>query len=67
MSQLAKSCHESRPRRGGGKVRLPGERALAERGRNLRDGLAFAPDVIEGIAAWGRRLGVGDLALSHSD
>jgi LDH2 family malate/lactate/ureidoglycolate dehydrogenase len=67
MSQLAKRCRDSRPKQGGGRVRLPGERALAERDSKLREGLTFPADVIGRIEEWGRRLSIGDLALAHSD
>lgn len=57
-SALARRCRESRPRRGGPPVRLPGQRALAVRTHNLANGLPFAPDTLAAITEWGTRLGV---------
>ncbi|MBP0445047.1 Ldh family oxidoreductase [Roseomonas sp. SSH11] len=55
---LAERCRASRPRAGGPPVRLPGERALANRARHLAEGLPYSRQVLDSITDWARRLGV---------
>jgi LDH2 family malate/lactate/ureidoglycolate dehydrogenase len=55
---LARRCRESRPREGGPPVRLPGERALANRDRNLARGLPYPAATLAAIRDWAARLDV---------
>jgi LDH2 family malate/lactate/ureidoglycolate dehydrogenase len=58
MSWLGNACRRSPPLPGGEGVRLPGERALAQRREAARTGVALAPDVIAGLAPWACRFGI---------
>jgi L-lactate dehydrogenase len=58
MDWLASACHASAPRPGVEKVRLPGERGLAQFHRQQRDGVELYPGIIEATRAWAQRLGV---------
>ncbi|MDR5815208.1 Ldh family oxidoreductase [Caballeronia sp. LZ033] len=49
---LADACHASRVREGAPPVRLPGERALALRREQIRDGVALTDDVIVRMKTW---------------
>jgi LDH2 family malate/lactate/ureidoglycolate dehydrogenase len=53
---LADACHASRVREGAPPVRLPGERALATRRAQLRDGIALAADVLARLQTWSEPL-----------
>ncbi|NML46167.1 Ldh family oxidoreductase [Ramlibacter sp. G-1-2-2] len=55
-SALVGQCHASRPAPGAS-IRLPGERALARKASQLRDGLDIADDVRTQLDAWAQRLG----------
>ncbi|WP_338665225.1 Ldh family oxidoreductase [Pararoseomonas sp. SCSIO 73927] len=55
---LAERCRGSRPREGSPPVRLPGERALANRARHLAEGLPYPARVLASIEDWAHRLGV---------
>lgn len=55
---LAHRCRESRPRKDGPPVRLPGERALANRDRNMADGLPYPVATLAAIQDWAAHLGV---------
>jgi LDH2 family malate/lactate/ureidoglycolate dehydrogenase len=55
---LAAACHAATPRPGVEKVRLPGERALAQFHRQRRDGVELYPGIMEGLRNWTERLGV---------
>ena len=46
------------PGRGGRPPRLPGERALASRADQLRNGVELHPDALTRLAPWARRAGV---------
>jgi L-lactate dehydrogenase len=58
MNWLAAACHAATPRSGVEKVRLPGERALAQFHRQQRDGVELYPGIMEGLRDWTERLGV---------
>ncbi|WP_458098503.1 Ldh family oxidoreductase [Roseomonas sp. WA12] len=53
---LSRRCRESRPREGGPPVRLPGQRALANRDRNLAEGLPYSTATFVAIQDWASRL-----------
>jgi LDH2 family malate/lactate/ureidoglycolate dehydrogenase len=55
-STLAALCHASRPAPGVAAVRLPGERALANRRAALRDGLQLYPGILDRLAPWAEKL-----------
>jgi LDH2 family malate/lactate/ureidoglycolate dehydrogenase len=56
---LAAACHGATPRPGGEKVRLPGERGLAQFRRQLSEGVELYPGIIEALRTWAERFGVG--------
>lgn len=58
MDFLAMRCREAKPKPGVKGVRLPGERALGLRDRQLRDGVALADGIENALLAMGERLGV---------
>ncbi|MDR5835663.1 Ldh family oxidoreductase [Caballeronia sp. LZ034LL] len=53
---LADACHASRVREGAPPVRLPGERALALRREQIRDGVSLTDDVIARMKTWSNTL-----------
>ncbi len=55
---LAAACHAATPRPGVERVRLPGERGLAQFHRQQRDGVELYPGIMDGLRAWTERLGV---------
>ena len=55
---LAARCRSSAVPPGSPPVRLPGERALALRRRQLREGVALHPTIVPALAAWAARLDV---------
>ena len=57
-SAVAALCHASAVPPGKPPVRLPGERALARRREQLRDGVVLYPTTMPALAAWAERLGV---------
>ncbi len=57
-SKLAAICHETPVAAGGPAVRLPGERALQLRERQLREGVVLFPTVLPALATWAQRLEV---------
>jgi LDH2 family malate/lactate/ureidoglycolate dehydrogenase len=58
MDWLAAACHAATPRPGVEKVRLPGERGLAQFRRQQRDGIELYPGIMEELRTWTERLGV---------
>ena len=58
MDHLVASCRQSRPRPGSSGVRLPGERALAERDRQLAQGILLSDEILSRIRPWAERLDV---------
>jgi L-lactate dehydrogenase len=58
MDHLVASCRESRLRPGAKGIRLPGERALAERERQLAQGIALSDEVLARLQPWADRLDV---------
>jgi LDH2 family malate/lactate/ureidoglycolate dehydrogenase len=57
-SFLVDACRASTPRDPNAPVRLPGEAALARRARQLAEGIALHPGLLEALAPWSERLGV---------
>ena len=55
---VADACRASEPRDPRAPVRLPGEAALARRTRQLAEGVALYPGVLEALAPWSERLAV---------
>ncbi|WP_345817305.1 Ldh family oxidoreductase (plasmid) [Paraburkholderia sp. PREW-6R] len=55
-THLANACRASRVRPGAAPVRLPGERALALRRRQLAEGITLGTDVLARTAAWATTL-----------
>ena len=56
---LAGAARTNPPRPGGEAVRLPGERGLALRRRQLAEGVRLYPSIMPALAPWAERLGVG--------
>jgi L-lactate dehydrogenase len=57
-SRLAELCRTTPVTPGAPAVRLPGERALARRALQLRDGAELHPAVLPRLAPWADRLGI---------
>jgi L-lactate dehydrogenase len=58
MEAIAAACRANPPRAGFDRVRLPGERGLARRGEQLRDGIALNPEIMPALEPWARRFGL---------
>lgn len=58
MDYLVASCKQSRPRPGSKGVRLPGERALAERARRMSTGMDLSDEIVARLRTWAERLDV---------
>ncbi|MFT3780667.1 MAG: Ldh family oxidoreductase [Nibricoccus sp.] len=56
--KLAQLCRENPERVPGEPVRMPGERALSVRARQLRDGVALHPAILPALAGWSDKLNV---------
>lgn len=57
-SFLAETCRRSRVRPGDPPVRMPGDRALAFRKRQLAEGVVLYPTIFPELAKWGQKLDV---------
>jgi L-lactate dehydrogenase len=57
-SWLAEACRTAPVPPGKPPVRLPGERGLALRARQLREGVALHPDIMPVLRPWAEKLGV---------
>ena len=55
---LAQACRSAPVKPGNPAVRLPGERALALRERQLKTGVALHPEIMPALAEWAQRLAV---------
>jgi LDH2 family malate/lactate/ureidoglycolate dehydrogenase len=64
-SAVAELCRGSRPIGADRPVRMPGERAMANRRATLRDGVMLDAQTANDLAALARRLGIAPLAASH--
>jgi LDH2 family malate/lactate/ureidoglycolate dehydrogenase len=58
---IADASRASRPRVGGPPVRLPGERAMARKAAQLRDGMQLHPGILPSLAPWAEKYGVKPL------
>jgi L-lactate dehydrogenase len=58
LDWIVRACHENKPRPGVERVRLPGERALAQRRAQLRDGVALHASILPQLEPWSKRLEV---------
>jgi len=58
MDHLAESAHNSRPREGVERVRLPGEAGLQRYRRQKADGVALFPTILPTLVPWVEKLGV---------
>ena len=56
-TELVRRCHASRTAPGA-TIRLPGERALAEKARQLREGIALDAALMDSLERWAQRLGL---------
>lgn len=57
-TDLVRRCKASRTAAGRGEVRLPGERALRDKARQLRDGITIEAALAERLHQWAQQLGV---------
>jgi LDH2 family malate/lactate/ureidoglycolate dehydrogenase len=57
-SWVSRLCHESPPRPGFDRVRLPGESGLRRREVQLRDGVELHPDIVPAVRPWAEKLGI---------
>lgn len=55
---LAAACRDNPPRPGVDAVRLPGQRGLARKREQLRNGVVLQPDIVPALEPWAQRLGV---------
>ena len=55
---LAEACRSSEARAGVDRVRVPGERSLERRERQLREGVSLYPSIMPSLRPWAERLGV---------
>ena len=53
---IVAACHASTPREPGPPVRLPGERAIARKREQLRDGVALHPGIMPALQPWADKL-----------
>lgn len=56
--RLAELCRSNPPRPGVGKVRLPGDGAMARKRKALADGVELYPGIADALADWAGKLGV---------
>ena len=56
MDDLVANCRKSRPRPGSEGVRLPGERAIANRERQLKDGIGLNDEILSRLRPWAEQL-----------
>lgn len=57
-SWLVDACHAAKPRSGGARVRLPGERGLAALREQQASGVMLHPTIMPALLPWARKLGV---------
>jgi L-lactate dehydrogenase len=58
MDYLVRAAHDSRPRGGVDRVRLPGEGGLRRRREQLANGIALYPAIMPALAPWAQKLKV---------
>jgi len=59
MDHVARAAHESKPRAGVDRVRLPGEAGMKRRRDQLANGVALYPAIMPALEPWAQKLGVG--------
>jgi L-lactate dehydrogenase len=59
MDWLAAACHDAKPRPGGERVRLPGERGMQRYREQSATGVELYPGILAALTPWADRLGVG--------
>ncbi|HTQ30662.1 MAG TPA: Ldh family oxidoreductase [Opitutaceae bacterium] len=55
---LSTACHDTPPRPGFDRVRLPGESGLRRREAQLKNGVELHPGILPALAPWAQKLGV---------
>ena len=55
---MAQACRAAPVKAGNAAVRMPGERGLALRARQLKDGVALHPGIMAALLPWAEKLGV---------
>ncbi|MBE0612282.1 MAG: Ldh family oxidoreductase [Burkholderiales bacterium] len=58
MDWVAQACLDNPPRPGVDQVRLPGQKGLLRRERQLREGVAMEPSILPALAPWAEKFGV---------
>ncbi len=58
MDWLSDACHQTPPREGFERVRLPGETGLRRRERQLVEGVELYPTIMPALKPWAEKLGV---------
>ena len=58
MDHLVRAAHDSKPRPGVDRVRLPGEAGLSRRRQQRANGVALYPAIMPAILPWAAKLGV---------
>ena len=58
MDHLVRAAHDSKPRAGVERVRLPGEGGLKRRRDQLAQGVALYPAIMPAVVPWAEKLGV---------
>jgi len=58
MTWLSDACHQSPPRAGFDRVRLPGENGLRRREAQLKDGVELYAGILPALRPWADKLGV---------
>jgi LDH2 family malate/lactate/ureidoglycolate dehydrogenase len=55
---MAQACRTAPVKPGNAPVRMPGERGLALRARQLETGVALHPGIMDALVPWAEKLGV---------
>ena len=58
MDHLVQAAHESKPRPGVERVRLPGEAGMKRRREQQANGVALYPAIMPELIPWARKLGI---------
>ena len=58
MQGIADACRSNPPRTGGSAVRLPGDKGLARRADQLRDGIVLNAEILPALQPWAQKFGV---------
>jgi L-lactate dehydrogenase len=64
---IAQACRDNPPRAGVDAVRMPGERGLARRREQLKNGVAMNADILPALESWAHRMSIRmPIALDHA-